>query len=211
MGSLAVNRLRQRLAELHGHAGEQRSPLSDSVQFVRNVQNRPRYPSFDHFEQIEQPVGVREGPIRAAERALEIWGEAQDERAAIVVYDGKLPRAWAEGLARLHPDEPPADVPLKRWQTFVDDCARFLDAGWAEKVAVLGWGPLDLFGCDRERPFARVGHAGLLWLLNGDRLVELDGHCAVIERQTGVRQSYRRKPVLVGEVVLAWELADGKR
>jgi hypothetical protein len=42
--------------------------------------------------------------------------------------------------------------------------------GWAEKAAALGCGPLDLFGCDGERPFARIDHAGLLWLLNGTRL-----------------------------------------
>jgi hypothetical protein len=102
------------------------------------------------------------------------------ERAAII-KSGGVPRAWAEGYARLHPDLPPGDVPLRRWQTFVDDCARFLDGGWAKRVAALGWGPLDLFGRDRERPFARIDHAGLLWLVNGDRLIALsenwdDGH-----------------------------------
>jgi len=98
-------------------------------------------------------------------------------------------------------------VPLRRWQTFVDDCGRFLDGRWTKRVAALGWGPLDLFGCDRERPFARIGHAELLWLVNGDRLVELDRNRAVIERRTGARQTFRRRPVAVGEIVLAWELA----
>ena len=136
------------------------------------------------------------------------WRAEFDERAAIVEYDGEIPRAWAEGFARLDPDRPPADVPPRRWQRFVDDVGRFLDDGWAAEAAALGWGPLDLFGCDRERPFARIDHAGLLWLLNGDRLVELDRHRAMIETRTGARQSYRRRPVAVGEVVLAWELAE---
>jgi hypothetical protein len=73
-------------------------------------------------------------------------------------------------------------------------------------AAALGWGPLDLFGCDRDRPFARIDHAGILWLLNGDRLAELDRHRAVIERRTGAFQTFRRGPITVGEVVLAWEL-----
>jgi hypothetical protein len=34
----------------------------------------------------------------------------------------------------------------------------------------LGWGPFELFGCDSERPFVRIDQAGLLWLLNGNRL-----------------------------------------
>jgi hypothetical protein len=134
------------------------------------------------------------------------WNEIEEERAAIFEHDGKIPRTWAEGYARLHPDHPLADVPPKRWQQFIDDIGRFLDGGWAEKATVLGWGPLNLFGCDRERPFARLDHAGLLWLLNGDKLVELDCHRAVIERRTGSRQVFRRRPLAVGEVVLAWEL-----
>jgi hypothetical protein len=133
------------------------------------------------------------------------WGAAEEERAVIAKYEAGIPRPWAEGLARLHPDDPPADVPPKRWQQFIDDIGRFLD-DWAGKATVLGWGPLDLFGCDRERPLARLDHAGLLWLLNGDRLVELDHHRAVIERRTGSRLVFRRRPLAVGEVALAWEL-----
>jgi hypothetical protein len=89
------------------------------------------------------------------------WGEAEEERAALTEYDGRVPRAWAEGLARLDPAQPPADVPSKRWVQFIDDCGRFLDNGWATKAETLGWGPLDLFGCDRDRPFARMDHMGL--------------------------------------------------
>jgi hypothetical protein len=129
------------------------------------------------------------------------WGDGEEERAAIVEYGNGVPRAWAEGFARLNPDRPPGDVPVRRWQIFVDDCGRFLDGGWAERLVSLGWGPLDLFGCDRERPFARIDHAGLLWLLNGDKLIELDRHTAVIERCTGARQRFQRRPVAVGDVV----------
>jgi hypothetical protein len=134
------------------------------------------------------------------------WGEAEEERAGIVEYDGGIPRAWAEGFARLHPDRPPGDVPARRWLQFVDDVGRFLDGGWAERAAALGWGPYDLFGCDRDRPFARIDRAGLLWLLNGDRLVALSENTATIETRTGARQTCRRKPSEASRV-LAWELA----
>jgi len=145
-------------------------------------------------------------PLPVAECAFATRREAEEESAAIVEYDGKIPRGWAEGFARLHPDRPPGDVPARRWSQFVEDCGRFLDCGWAERAASLGWGPLDLFGCDRERPFARVDQAGFLWLLNGDELVELDRHMVVIERRTGARQRFRRRPVAVGDIALAWEL-----
>jgi hypothetical protein len=90
---------------------------------------------------------------------------------------------------------------------FIDDCGRFLDADWSTRAVALGWGPFDLFGCDRERPFARIDHQGLLWLLNGGRLVELHRDRAIIEYDAGVRQTYRRRPIEVGRVVLAWEIA----
>jgi hypothetical protein len=147
----------------------------------------------------------RQAETRNFEPALETWTDAQEERAAVIEYDGGAPRTWAEALARLDPNKPPGDVPPQRWLRFVDDCGRFLDGGWAARAVSLGWGPLDLFGCDRERPFARVDRLGLLWLLNGGTVVELHRDRAILETERGVRQCYRRRPVEVGRVVLAWE------
>jgi len=139
--------------------------------------------------------------------ALATWGEAEEERASIVEHDGKIPRAWAEGFARLDPEQPPADVPLRRWQRFVDDVGRFLDSSFCVVATALGWGPLDLFGCDRDRPFARIDQQGLCWLIAGNRLVDLSENAAIIESWTGARQTWRRKPSDIGRV-LAWELVS---
>ena len=117
-----------------------------------------------------------------------------------------VPRAWVEGLALLDPDRPPGDVPSKHWRTFIVDVGRFFDGGWGEKAAALGWGPIDLFGCDDDRPFARIDAAGLLWLLHGERVVALTQEAAVIETASGARQTYRRKPDTPGRV-LPWQLA----
>ena len=143
--------------------------------------------------------------IENFEPTPEQWADAEEERAAIVEYDGGAPHAWAEAMARLDPNRPPGDVPPRRWLRFIDDCGRFLDGGWATRAAALGWGPLDLFGCDRERPFVR-DHKGLLWLLNGGTIVQLHRDRAVIETTPGACQSYLRHPVEVGRVVLPWEL-----
>jgi hypothetical protein len=134
------------------------------------------------------------------------WTHDEDERAAIIEYDGAVPRQWAEALARLDPTKPPGEVPAKRWVRFIDDCGQFLDCGWGSRADALGWGPLDLFGCDRERPFARIDRAGLLWLINGGKLVALTTETATIETQTGHRQTCQRRPVEIGSVVLAWDL-----
>jgi hypothetical protein len=136
------------------------------------------------------------------------WGSALEERAAKVENQGGVPRNWAEGFARLDSDYAPADVPIRRWQTFVDDVGRFLDGDWAEKAAALGWGPCELFGADRDRPFARLDEQGLCWLINGGRLLGLSSDTAVIETCSGARHTYRRKPGRSSRT-LAWELNDG--
>jgi hypothetical protein len=146
-----------------------------------------------------------ENPLAPADSALAIWGDTEEERAAIVEHEGKIPREWAEGFARLDPNRPPGDVPLSRWQRFVDDAGLFLDR-WASYAAALGWGAHDLFGCDRDRPFARIDQCELLWLLNGARLVALCENTATIETHGGTRLTYHRKPDIAGRV-LAWDLA----
>jgi hypothetical protein len=40
----------------------------------------------------------------------ELWTDANEERAAIIEYDGGAPRAWAEALARLDPNKPPSGI-----------------------------------------------------------------------------------------------------
>jgi hypothetical protein len=158
---------------------------------------------------VEGETGLGEPCVAiasAADLALVQWGDAEDERAAIVEYDRGVPRDWAEGFARLDCAKPPADVSSHRWRLFIDDCGRFLDEGWAHCAMSLGWRALDLFGCDRERPFARLDHAGLLWLIDGRKLVALTANTATIETATGVRQTYYRRPAEPGAVVLAWQV-----
>jgi hypothetical protein len=154
---------------------------------------------------VTAPAPPEQGLPPGADRAVAAWGKAEEERAAIVEYDGAIPRAWAEGFARLDRANPPCDVPPKRWRQFVDDVGLFLDNPFCAVAASLGWGPYELFGCDRDRPFARIGSAGLLWLLNGNKLIALSESIATIETRDGARLRWRRMPTDPGRV-LAWEL-----
>ncbi len=133
------------------------------------------------------------------------WTSAEPKRTANGRRDSAIPLAWAEGFAMLDPARPPGDVPPSRWQRFVADVRLFLDSPFCAVAAALGWTAADLFGGDRDRPFARIDRAGLLWLLNGDRLVALSENTATIETRTGARQTWRRKPAEPGRV-LAWEI-----
>ena len=86
-----------------------------------------------------------------------------------------IPSYWVEGVARLNADRPPNDVPRHRWRQFVEDCNAFLSSSenWPERAHQLRWDAMTLFGCAPRRPLDYSGNAGLLWALNGGRLVEL--------------------------------------
>jgi hypothetical protein len=137
--------------------------------------------------------------------AISSWG-AKQERDPIVKFEGIIPSAWAEGFGRLRPDRPPGDVPARRWLRFIDDVGLFLNSPFCVTATALGWGPYDLFGCDRDRPFARIDQLGLLWLLDGGRLLALTANTATIKTSNGSTLTYRRRVGNESSKVLAWEL-----
>ena len=116
----------------------------------------------------------------------------------------RIPNDWLAGIACLNPDRPLLDVPRHRWRQFVNDCHHFLSSSesWAEQAARLGWDAIALFGCAPRRPLDYSGSAGLLWAMNGGRLVELHRDWAVIDvpLQTRQRIFYRRNvdPTKIG-------------
>jgi hypothetical protein len=141
-----------------------------------------------------------------AERCPETDAADFEERAAIVEYDGCIPRAWAEGFARLHPDRPPAGVPLRRWKAVIDAIGTFLDH-WAAKAAALGWEAADIFGADAARPEISWLNAGPLWAGNGARMVEVHPDHIVFETRSGARQTHYRRPQICPRA-LPWELGE---
>jgi len=84
-----------------------------------------------------------------------------------------------------------------------------LNDGWAARAGALGWGPLDLFGCNRDKPFARISQAGLLWLLEGRKLLALTRDTATITTHSGGSLTFYRRQLEAGGV-LAWELGSAE-
>ena len=160
-------------------------------------------PGLSGFSRFSSPPPVNPDPTTSDSGPID-QGDALNERAAIREFDGGIARAWAEGLARLDAAHPPADMPPARWLRFIDDAGRF-SRDWGAKAEAMGWGPLEIFGADRRAPFGRLDNAGLVWLLNGRPVLALTEETAVIGCPGGVRQTYRRRPIAGGEVVLAWE------
>jgi hypothetical protein len=59
-------------------------------------------------------------------------------------------------------------------------------------AVALGWTDADLFGCDDIRPYARIDRMGLVWLLNGRRVVAVTADTAAIETESGTQMTFRR-------------------
>jgi hypothetical protein len=153
------------------------------------------------FKRAKRTLGIRSLHAGFGARSQWLWelprentpsAKAEPQAAPVP----RIPRDWLEGVARLNPDRPPADIPRLRWRQFVNDCHNFLSPSedWATRAARLGWDAIGLFGCAPRRPLDYSASAGLLWAMNGGRLVELHRDWAVIDMplQTRQRVFYRR-------------------
>lgn len=93
----------------------------------------------------------------------------------------------------------PSHIDRDRWEMAVSDGRRFL-AEWGEKAAALGWTEGDLFRLadvprtpgPRYQRLARYDQTGLVWLLQGCRVVALTETTAVIATKNSTL-SYRRR------------------
>ena len=113
---------------------------------------------------------------------------------------------WRRRLNTLDPSRPPASFPVPWWRGLIRDTELFL-AMWGRQATYLGWTTLDLFGVHPKAPAARYSCMGLLLLIQGGRIVALTADSAIIERQSGARLTYRRRPP-EPECVAVWELAS---
>jgi hypothetical protein len=140
------------------------------------------------------------GPVANSDLATNIQRPVRDseppDKSFAASESPSVVQQWLEGVQRLDYVRSLLAVPPIRWQLFLGDCHSFLNSSenWAERAAALGWGALALFGCHRTRPLEHLGSAGLLWAINGGKLVELHRDWAVIERgKDKSRQIYHRR------------------
>jgi hypothetical protein len=142
-----------------------------------------------------------------------------EKRADIIEHEGRAPRAGnreSQEQSKASTQRPyeltlaalcercPDFVEEHRWQEAITDAIAFVTQ-WDVRAAALGWTAPDLFGLatlpDGPGPnyqrLSRYDQTGLVWLLQGRRVVELTKDKAVIETATGT-VAYRRynKPAL---------------
>ena len=167
-----------------------RNGFGDGGEWLWRLERRPASP-------VSKPVSIED-----------IYAEGLDpEEVPADVRAHRIPSSWIDGVARLDHHRPLTDIPPHRWRQFLSDCNKFLTAGenWAGRAAELGWNAATLFGCRRARPLDHPGGAGLLWAINGGRLVELHRDWAVIElAANGSRHVFERRRVDAGNVTLPW-------
>jgi hypothetical protein len=99
----------------------------------------------------------------------------------------------------------PDRVPTDRWQRAVEDGRAFL-ARWSDQARALGWTARDLFCLlsvpEHAKPsfnrLSRYDETGLIWLLDGRRVVALTENMAAIQSPSGNVTVYRKlnKPAL---------------
>ena len=89
----------------------------------------------------------------------------------------------------------------------MDDCNAFLNSPEADRGAQLGWHTMQLFGCKPRYPLSYLGEAGLLWHVNGGKIIELHRTWAVIDDPVNrsPRTFYRRN-IAPEQITLPWML-----
>ncbi len=124
---------------------------------------------------------------------------------ASAAIEAAVPREWAEGFARLQATRPLAAIEAWRWQQVINDAGHFLDR-WAIRALVLGWRTLDVFGVHAGRPSERFDAAGLVWCLQGAKVVTIVAKTMQLRTPSGAVQTFTRCDPVHPEAVAVWSL-----
>ena len=135
----------------------------------------------------------------------ENWTDEHEERAGTAEFDSGIPRVWAEGLARLpsgtYRCPGPAMAAVHRRLRSVRrrmGIARF--PARMDATCAVWMRPNQAIRSTRP--------AGLLWLVEGRRIVALTAETAAIEIPGGRQLTYRRKPHLEVESIAVWDVVS---
>jgi hypothetical protein len=196
--------------------------------YPSNPQN-PQNPPTQGFEGFEgslgsaflsssiPPAGLPK-PAGGAAIEEEAPRDRLEERAAILEFDGGLPRTEAEAFADRDTREAerdaspyapalaelrgkcPTHVPEDRWRQAITDATAFATE-WGGEARTFGWTEAELFGLHPvpEQPapnydrLARLDDMGLIWLLRGRPVVALTATEAAYRCPSGAILTYRRE------------------
>lgn len=195
-----------------------RYPLSDSKWKNWNRSKGCEHPSFvdraiDHATTLHVDASL---PLHDAHRKAlaESFGHLFDVcpglagRATSWVIKG-CPFVDSLAAVGLQEMAPPHDWPSKRWSTLQHDALSFAE-NWSATAASAGWQSWELWGCSRYAPYRRIDGLGLIAMIAGARLTDIDSKAAAIATENGSVLRYRRKgsdPLGSSERVMVWQVA----
>ncbi len=177
-------------------------------------------PKGDSENHINQQLTRVCPPVPLAPRIL-VDKDTYEERAAIIEYDGGLPRQEAETLAAQEQGFNDADSLhrelVERWATEIERMLKlravgpegtealrraqaFISEGWALQAARLGWDEVELFGVGPHTPWRRLDRMGAAFGGTVKAVTQEAVVCA-----GGLRQN-RAQVHNDGGAVLIWEL-----
>jgi hypothetical protein len=162
----------------------------------------------------EQPAGAiyvedRSDPEQITESSGDVWFPPRQPPKVGGISKMLGVAEWTDGVASLDSNRAPAGIPPHRWRQFIDDCKAFLEPveGLAERALQRDWNTLDLFACHPTQPLAHLAVAGLMWVVNGGRVVELHSGWAVIEYPAiGTQRNFNQRRPQQTNLTLPWWL-----
>jgi hypothetical protein len=159
-------------------------------------------PLSDEFVTPVTPRLVDRGdkPAGSISSAIQIHGREGTPVTPVTRQFGPLAVCAIDRLTKV---TPPEGFGAETWQRFLVDARSFLDR-WAEEAELLGWTDECLFGVDALAPAARFDVMGLVLLIGGGEVTELDRRRATIRSRRGSLLVYR-KP-LNSTAVALWNL-----
>jgi hypothetical protein len=141
---------------------------------------------------------AKSGPKTNAEAAQHSQNAQNSHAQGLASKRGSEQNPYGSKIATLEARCPDL-VPVDRWQQAVADGRTFL-VRWGDQAHALGWTVRDLFGLltvpEHAKPsfnrLSRYDETGLIWLLNGRRVVALTEATAAIQGPTGAVTVYWR-------------------
>lgn len=195
---------RRAVRELEGSEKSEISEKSPTLISLNTLISHP--PASERAEGIAEGREARSNHGASRPRPSDSSSRARTcEKSEVSEKRGKGFAGVLDRLERRCPDY----VEAERWQACVEDARRFI-ATRGDKAEALGWTAGELFGLHKppEKPhpsysrLSRYDATGLLWLLQGRRVVALtDSTAAVQNPSTGNVLTYR-KAGLVGLAAL---------
>jgi hypothetical protein len=137
--------------------------------------------------------------------AAEPADDAAPAPGAANQVDQDLPAEVADGVRAILGAEGARGIPPSRWSQIQRDTRHLVQRRRLHEALALGWTTADLFGCDQRAPWYRLDRSGLVLVIGGHEIVDLNSDIATLRARTGSELRYRRRPPAKPPVALLWQ------